>query len=228
MGDNWGVVLDCGSSGTRAHIFRWQDPSATVSEFFPPTKDDEDLLKLSPGISSFAAHPAGVRAYIAPLLQHVERWVPRERRASTQLRAFATAGMRLLTSAQQEAIWGELRSAFAATPFAFKAVDAVTISGNFEGLFGWLAAREVFGPGEAHFGMLDLGGASTQIAVAPPSSMILEDAYRVRWQGEEMRVYSHSYMRSGMDQAAIDRALGRVVIDDYKATLAAAPLPWPT
>lgn len=175
----WGIVLDCGSSGTRAHIFSWQDEASTISEFFPTSKEDEDLLRLKPGISSFATNPEGVREYITPLLEQVTRWVPREEQTATQLRAFATAGMRLLDAPVQEAIWAVLRDQFGKCPFAFESVDAATISGNYEGLFGWLAAREVLAPSGPSFGMLDLGGASTQIAFAPETGMILEDAYRV-------------------------------------------------
>eukprot|EP00664_Eupelagonemidae_sp_cell27_P009769 gene9769-3248_t len=52
-------------------------------------------------------------------------------------------------------------------------------------------------------GGLDMGGASTQITFAPANGVIVQDAYHIAQGGEASRVYSHSYMRSGVDQAAL-------------------------
>lgn len=202
----WGVVLDCGSSGTRLHVFNWREAGGRLSEVAP---GDAQSMKLEPGISSFVANPAALSAYIDPLLQEALRLVPSGAHASTSLRAYATAGMRLLTVEQQSRIWSVLRDRFDASPFAFKRADAATISGNSEGLFGWIAAHEIAVSAAAprgapsHFGMLDLGGASTQVAFAPVGGSIMEDAYRVSRRGATSRVYSHSYMRSGVDQAVL-------------------------
>ena len=99
------------------------------------------------------------------------RWnlsVPESARATTRLLAQATAGMRLLTPAQQEPIWASLRSRLSGSPFSFVDADAWTISGNYEGLYGFLAASYLAKvPFGSAFGYLDLGGASTQIAFVP-------------------------------------------------------------
>ena len=53
----FGVVLDCGSSGTRLHVFHWTDAGGSVSEI---VTDNAQRMKLEPGISSFAANPAAL------------------------------------------------------------------------------------------------------------------------------------------------------------------------
>ena len=57
--------------------------------------------------------------------------------------------------------------------------------------------------GEAapYLGALDLGGASTQITFDPEGGVILGNAYRVTADGEPYRLYSHSYMLSGQNEA---------------------------
>ena len=63
----WGVVLDCGSSGTRVHLYNWDHDVGleSLAEFTPTRKEDQDLLIDNiKGISSFADVPAGVAPYI--------------------------------------------------------------------------------------------------------------------------------------------------------------------
>jgi hypothetical protein len=57
------------------------------------------------------------------------------------------------------------------------------------------------------YGALDLGGASTQITFASTAS-IMADAYSARvGDAPPDRVYSHSYMRAGVDQVRVPSAL---------------------
>jgi hypothetical protein len=203
---SWGVVLDCGSSGTRLHIFTWETPSGAVTEYSPP---NASAFSIVPGISSFSNDPAALGPYIMPLLRLAVEHVPTAAHNSTRLLAMATAGMRLLSPAQEEPIWAALRHEFGSTPFRFSPGDAMTISGNFEGLYGWLSAGYLanIAPGDKPLGWLDYGGASTQISFLPQgdSPTLLQDAYRVRRQrGVEStttRLYAHSYMRSGQTEA---------------------------
>ena len=206
---SYAIIFDCGSSGTRLHIYTVAADGGSLSELPPPK-----AFKKTPGISTFADDPQAVRAYIRPLLELAAANVPAAQQAETRLVAQATAGMRLLSPAQQEAIWSALSLEFASTAFSFDASDASTISGNYEGLYGWLAASALDSAAVAFgspFGYLDLGGASTQIAFVPTASAgepptILQDAYRVVRGNASARVFAHSFMRSGQDQAQ-ERAL---------------------
>jgi len=246
VGTGYGVIFDCGSSGTRAHVFNWSlaDPIVSISEL-------PNGLKVEPGISQYGigqgcqaegdanadgvcdlvevdddhpackdhAHPCPsapssccltIDEYIAPLLENVTKAVPKTERGKTTLRMHATAGMRLLSAPSQAAIWKQLAEAAESTQFKFdREQDAYTLAGNYEGLFGWLAAQQVNGWKLPQKGWLDLGGASTQIAFAPDDGVITENGIDVPTLEmapadlEVETIYSISYMMSGQDQGQL-------------------------
>jgi len=141
----------------------------------------------------------------------------------------ATAGMRMLTEAEQTAIWSVVEAAIRqprASPLpprpalqpplnlsehplyrssAFVYGSSLTIGGEYEGIFNWMSVKYILSSssGEAapYLGALDLGGASTQITFDPEGGVILGNAYRVTADGEPYRLYSHSYMLSGQNEA---------------------------
>ena len=202
---SYGVIIDAGSSGTRAHVYSW--PTGLPEVMSESSKSVE--LKIEPGISAFADRSAAaIDSYLAPLLVAASLQVPFAAQPQTRLRIYATAGMRLLSASRQRPIWNSVRaSVLNHTRFAFlPAEDARTLSGEYEGLFNWMALRHILGDtAPALFGGLDLGGASTQITFEPPDvGGILQDSYYVRDRNEarpDVRVYSHSYMLAGKDEA---------------------------
>jgi apyrase len=203
----WGLLLDCGSSGTRLHIYSWNSDGAALSEFIPSDPGDAALLKLTPGISSFATTPEGVGPYLEKLLTQAERWVPAASVSQTRVRAYATAGMRLLSAAEQQPIWSAASITLGSSAFLFHAGDATTVSGNYEGLWNWMGIRFILQqsgtPPPELLGGLDLGGASTQISFVPRSGIVTQDAYTVVHNATVATVYSHSYMKLGQDQAVL-------------------------
>ena len=154
---------------------------------------------------------------MAPLLANASRIVPAGARA--RVRVLATAGMRLLPPERQRPVWNEVRAALRRhTNFTFEAHDVRTLSGNYEGLYHWMAIRHIIGDAAPnHLGGLDLGGASSQIAFSPAADGggIMQDAYVVAedasaaGKDSPARVYSHSYMRFGQEQAQL-RLAGRL------------------
>ncbi|KAF8517556.1 nucleoside phosphatase family-domain-containing protein [Hysterangium stoloniferum] len=189
----FGIVIDAGSSGSRLQIYSWRDARAvryeegqSVLDRLPKIekgaqKSDDWISKVEPGISSFGENPEGIVSYLVPLLEHAQSIIPPSRQSETPLFLMATAGMRLLPSEQQEAV---LRAAcdFFRFHSHFK-LDGPShqgpcgssirvISGEEEGLFGWIAVNYLmdgFGHADesATYGFLDMGGASTQIAFEP-------------------------------------------------------------
>ena len=198
----WGIVVDCGSTGSRVHIYSWS-AFTPIREFTPPTPEDEALLHATPGISTFANRPHDAAAYFAPLLVQAARWVPPAAAAATLVRALATAGMRLLSEEEQAPIWTSITEAISSSSFAVG--GSMTLAGEYEGIFNWLSIQYILGgsASDATHGGLDLGGASTQITFRPTSGVIVQDAYRLVVNATTTRLYSHSYMRSGADQARI-------------------------
>jgi Golgi nucleoside diphosphatase len=215
----WGVILDCGSSHTATHIYKW-GPGQPMQEFVPPR--DAELLQnntMAMTDPAFVSDAVQLRAYFARLVKQAARWVPADKQATTPIRAYATAGMRLLNAATQESLWVHVRAQLSgpATPFAFlRADDAQTISGNMEGIFAYLAVNFILSGAPAaktqeRVGALDLGGASTQITFASSSGgSIMADAYRAGVGGGTPpdAVYSHSYMRAGQHEAQLRLAAG--------------------
>jgi len=126
----------------------------------------------------------------------------------------------LLSAEAQAPVWAASELALKASPVAYSNGDAYPISGNFAGLFNWLAIKYILSNAPPGLGGLDLGGASMQIAFAQPESgSILEDAYFMTRNGTTAHVYSHSYMRMGTNEA--HRRLVQMLVNDEDASAGA-------
>jgi Golgi nucleoside diphosphatase len=108
--------------------------------------------------------------------------VPKEYRSAAPIVLFATAGMRLLQKDEQRSIIDKVCAEFKDSDFLFKSCKGQVrvISGEEEGIFGWLAVNYMTKSftGEpvstknsiersSTFGFLDMGGASAQLAFEP-------------------------------------------------------------
>jgi Golgi apyrase len=189
---NWryGVILDAGSSGTRIHIYTWLDasiaregPSAKALHSLPILDTrDKWTKKTHPGVSTFGESPNLIGPdHLQPLLDHALRYIPDDAVEDTPLFLLGTAGMRLLPEVQRAALLKQICSYTRFyTKFLLPDCDlhVQVISGETEGLYGWIAANYLLGGfdspeehahGKGHhtYGFLDMGGASAQIAFAP-------------------------------------------------------------
>lgn len=181
----YAVVLDAGSSGTRAHVYRWPDPASSRSSAtsLPEIRTKHSWTKkIKPGVSSFSKKPERVGPdHIEPLLDHVLDVVPSGAIQDTPFFLLATAGMRLLPHTDQSRILTNVCSYVQEkTELLLPECNAhvKVIDGKTEGLYGWIAANYMLGSfdkpeqhehGKGHhtYGFLDMGGASAQIAFAP-------------------------------------------------------------
>lgn len=184
----YGVVLDAGSSGTRVYIYKWKnhaaavkDASVTKLKTLPKIKLKESK-KIHPGVSTFADKPSEIGVnHLAELLKIALAEVPADKVSETPIYLMATAGMRLLPKPKQTALLQSMCTYLqASTKFILPDCNAhiQVISGETEGLYGWIAANYLLGGfdhpeehdhGKNHhtYGFLDMGGASAQIAFAP-------------------------------------------------------------
>ena len=88
----------------------------------------------------------------------------------------------------------------------FPSATSEVISGEDEALYGWIAVnyllgflKEKDGNSSPTMGILELGGASTQIAYAssdPPQGL-----FTLPWGGTKYQIYRHSADKLGQDQA---------------------------
>lgn len=199
MGKKWryGVILDAGSSGTRLHIYRWQDPEKALKEALkkgttealaslPKIMTEKKWTKkIRPGVSTFGEKASAVGPdHLQSLVDHALQYIPHDKIKDTPIFLMATAGMRLLPQVQQTALTHEICSYLRKnTDFSLPDCDLhiQVIKGETEGLYGWIASnyllggfdnpdRHQHGKGHHTYGFLDMGGASAQIAFAPNST----------------------------------------------------------
>jgi golgi apyrase len=228
------------------------EASRTLPRVEKGTKNDEDwVIKVDPGaypiqylvfshltlwfvagISSFAEHLDDIPAYLAPLLNHARTHIPPSLHHETPLFLLATAGMRLLSPEQQVAVL-QTTCQFLKYHSNFRIDDASPagpcgssvriISGEEEGLFGWLSVNYLmdgFGSSSSNrgtFGFLDMGGASTQIAFEPSAeeqekTQNLVDIQLRMLGGEEIRhkVFVTTWLGYGTNQAR-ERYVGQAI-----------------
>ncbi|KFQ37396.1 Ectonucleoside triphosphate diphosphohydrolase 2, partial [Mesitornis unicolor] len=235
----YGIVLDAGSSHTAMFVYKWpadkENDTGVVSEH---SMCDVE----GPGISSYSSNPPAAGTSLVPCLTQALRDVPKEKQAGTPLYLGATAGMRLLKSRDGK---GQLQhllfaSSVAATlksyPFDFR--GAKILSGEEEGVFGWVTANyllenfikrgwlgEWIQPQKKTLGAMDFGGASTQITfetrdtIEDPKNEVMLKLY-----GQAYKVYTHSFLCYGRAHTFLVLLLHQA--EGYQATVS-HPC-WPT
>ncbi|XP_054634780.1 ectonucleoside triphosphate diphosphohydrolase 7-like isoform X2 [Dunckerocampus dactyliophorus] len=198
---NYGIVVDCGSSGSRVFVYYWPPHNGNphtlldIRQMRDPDRKPV-VKKLKPGISTLATAPTQASDYLYPLLSFAAAHVPRSKHKETPLYILCTAGMRLLPDSQQAAILDDLVTDVPLDfDFLFSRSHAEVISGKQEGVYAWIGINFVLGrfdhadeedatvevtTSSQHqqpisrrrtVGIMDMGGASLQIAYEVPSAI---------------------------------------------------------
>ncbi|NXE97293.1 ENTP4 diphosphohydrolase, partial [Menura novaehollandiae] len=148
---NYGIVVDCGSSGSRIFVYCWPRHNGNPHDLLD-IKQMRDknrkpvVMKIKPGISEFASSPEKVSDYISPLLSFAAEHVPRSKHKETPLYILCTAGMRILPESQQKAILEDLLTDIPVHfDFLFSDSHAEVISGKQEGVYAWIGINFVLG-----------------------------------------------------------------------------------
>ncbi|KAG6923614.1 ectonucleoside triphosphate diphosphohydrolase 7 [Chelydra serpentina] len=206
---NYGIVIDCGSSGSRVFVYFWPPHNGNPHDLLDvkQMRDQSSqpvVKKIKPGISVLATTPDQASHYMRPLLSFAAAHVPVTKHKETPLYILCTAGMRLLPERQQAAILEDLvRNVPLEFDFLFSESQAEVISGKQEGVYAWIGINFVLGRfdheeeedamitvalgGQAEslvrkrtVGILDMGGASLQIAYEVPSMETFSSPQQVR------------------------------------------------
>uniref|UniRef100_A0A7N4NYY4 Ectonucleoside triphosphate diphosphohydrolase 3 n=1 Tax=Sarcophilus harrisii TaxID=9305 RepID=A0A7N4NYY4_SARHA len=170
------------------------------------------------GIASYGGKPQAVPRAFEDCMQRVKEKIPADLHKSTRAHLGATAGMRLLRLQNESAareVLASIQTYFASQPFDFR--GAQIISGQEEGVYGWITANYLMGNfleknvwntwshphGVETTGALDLGGASTQISFAPQEEAGLRanSTVQVSLYGYDYTLYTHSFQCYGRDEA---------------------------
>ena len=206
----YSIMIDAGSSGSRLNVYKFivNDDVLEVSEVQQVKVSSKNV---KPGIASFADNPSEIGAYIQPLLNSARDNIPAEKQSSTPIFLMGTAGMRLLSEEDANAVMSEVRSVFSdkeKCPFYFEPEYAQIITGQWEGIYAWITANFLEGvfiskKESNSYGILDLGGASHQNAFKNDENI---HQVTLTLGGREFHVFSRSYLGYGLDQA-----LGRLM-----------------
>ena len=126
------VVIDAGSSGCRAHVYRYGKLGSISGPLY--ILPQHDSKKLKPGLSSFAGQPELAGPSLSSLIQFVKEKVPENYWKDTPIWLKATAGLRLLEKTVSDKILESVRAFLkdpSSSPFHFKTHYAQLISGWF-------------------------------------------------------------------------------------------------
>ncbi|XBH61332.1 hypothetical protein VPH35_115796 [Triticum aestivum] len=196
---SFSVVIDGGSTGTRAHVF-------SLGPDGRPDLARSAVMRVSPGLSSFAADTARAGESLRPLLEFAKDKVGGEgAAAATEVRLMATAGLRLLEESVREAILVSCRNALRASGFRFEDSWAKVIPGSDEGVYAWVAANYAMGTlgGDPHktIGIIELGGASAQLTFVSDEVLPLELSTNFTFGETTYTLYSNSFLNFGQNAA---------------------------
>lgn len=169
-GRAFGVVIDAGSTGTRAQVFEFRRNPDTRHLGLHATK----MFQNKQSIASLAHGATGTpQQLLAPLLDQVKKTIPGvRRRARTPIALHATAGLRLLGKTKSESILESVRKTLTASEYLFKDEWASVLDEQHEGTLAWTTVNYLLRERNAQkdlkveppiAGVLELGGASMQV-----------------------------------------------------------------
>ncbi|KAL5015681.1 hypothetical protein ScPMuIL_005270 [Solemya velum] len=155
---HYGIVIDCGSSGSRVFVYFWPPHSGNAKDLLniQQLMDEEGkpvVKKVSPGLDTFEDKTDEASEYIKPLLEFAGSYIPKESHKTTLLYVMATAGMRMLSKEHQDKILEDLQQDIPKSfDFIISDNNFEVITGKQEGVYAWIAANYVlqkFSHGEA-------------------------------------------------------------------------------
>ncbi|MDA9272233.1 hypothetical protein N9Q05_02510 [bacterium] len=217
---HYAVIIDAGSSGSRAHVFEYEN----VLPLLPVIKDLFDD-STSPGLSSYANHSDDAGASLKPILDKTALYLKEKgvNLPEVSISVLATAGMRLLSLSEQQAVYDGVRRYIRANyMFSLNDQNVRTITGTQEGVYGWLDVNYLsnnFIQPSTTVGSIDMGGASTQIAFVTSDTTQSEHEVVLTINHTRYRVFSRSFLGLGQDQVrqtmTVDEASSSCYPDGY-------------
>lgn len=214
----YGIMVDAGSSGTRAFVYTWES-TLDIPDVHPVTsKGKEAYIKLKDKpLAAAAKNPNEIASIFEQIIDYCKPYIPTEQISNTRMFVYATAGMRLLSTKEQDAVLeGVYEYLLKNSPFKLKRRYIRIISGIEEGVFGWLSVNHLLGNFEKNIptiGALDMGGASFQIAVEVGDDVRSNSIHNVTVGKKHLTLFAHSYLGYGVNQALlkVSRAISSVL-----------------
>lgn len=202
------IIYDAGSSATRLFVYQ-ETATGWLKHKGPETGALADPVRRNRGKSLSDTNT--VIGDILISLDNMRRDGPPDKNGEPEWAAFnwpnhcilksaavyATAGMRL--AEKQDArnsalLWKKLNNRLS-EKLGIR-VTTRTLTEYEEGLYAWLALRELRADGD--FGVAEMGGASLQVTFPCP---YCETAKQVRVKDQTVAIYGHSFLGWGQDEA---------------------------
>ncbi len=206
------IIFDAGSSGTRVYIYDWDFKGCST----PPTCElNADtlprialagptnkpwVLKTPGGLDTLAETPEKVEAYLEPLLQFIRDKAGTKKQIPTYF--YATGGVRKLSDEQERVLLSAVKRALQAQSH-LDTQEVRELTGQDEGTYSWIAVNALakrFGKQQKTLGVIELGGASLQVAFVPEHAS-KQDTVEVQVGQHRYQLYSYSYDGLGREDA---------------------------
>ncbi|MGC1181575.1 multidrug DMT transporter permease [Legionella sp.] len=189
------AVIDAGSTGSRLHIFSYD-----LDETNTPINITEiGFNKETPGFATLELNQNTVNTYMNKLFSETSvQQIP--------VYFYATAGMRLIPQAKQKIYYQNLKNWFNQQS-NWQLIDAKTITGNEEALYDWLSVNyhlDTLKSPSQTVGVLDIGGASTQIAFSIKNNTIpninKDSLIELNLYHQHLNLFVHSFLGLGQNE----------------------------
>lgn len=208
------VMYDAGSTGTRLYIYQ-QDSGKWINHEGPKTGALADpirglngkALKDVDGVTTDLVESAEKIKNNGPLgedgkpIWDAFNW--ETKCGEKSVRVYATAGMRIAEQENKKEsakLWSQLGQKLQTYFTNSVDVEARTMSGYEEGLFAWLAVREE--KNTDRFGIVEMGGASSQIAFPCSGCASTDDAVKtISIDKQPFKIFSYSFLGMGQNEA---------------------------
>lgn len=234
----YALMIDAGSTGSRIHVYRFNNCGPTPElehEEFKMTEKKEG----GSGLSSYKTDAEGAAKSLDMLMQVAMDTVPDNFKSCSPVAVKATAGLRMLGDEMSAKILKAVRTRLE-TNFPFPVVSeekggVQIMDGKDEGVYAWITTNyllgKIGGPDKSPTAAIfDLGGGSTQIVFEPtyksPSKGMPEKLaegdhkYALNFGGRDFELYQHSHLGYGLMEArkTIHAAVAQAKHDTVAAT----------
>lgn len=181
------IIVDAGSTGSRLNIYQYTlNPASSL-----PVVHSENSSKLKGGIQE--ENSDSVDAYLKKLFGEIKS------ENINNIYFYSTAGMRQV-SPNQRASLNKVIGNWLRAKFPRSVIDVQTIPGQKEALYAWLAlnySKGLLGAQSRTQGILEMGGASTQIAYEVENKA----DFIVKINNKVYKLNAESFLGLGIDQA---------------------------
>lgn len=202
----YAIMVDCGSSGTRVHLYYW-DKTQDVPKIRSPDPQTESNFVVDVKLSSAANNDTIISIIGNSIISRCTPLIPFKKISSTDVFIYATAGLRLLPADVQNTIMKKMyRYIREHSQFRVRQNMIRVITGAEEGVFGWLSVNYLLNKLDQNSNSsssmsIDMGGASTEIAFEIGEGESDQNNYIIRVGRRGLNVFSYSYLYYGTDSA---------------------------